>query len=76
MRYLIYTTAGSVPADQFELPASTSIRLWMWRNWPAYTVKGNAIKCFRSLDYELQIALSGFKWQVVFFPSCTDGAYF
>lgn len=26
----------------------------------AYTVKGNAIKCFRSLDYELQIALSGF----------------
>ncbi len=30
----------------------------------AYTVKGNAIKCFRSLDYELQIALSGFKWQV------------
>lgn len=33
----------------------------------AYTVKGNAIKCFRSLDYELQIALSGFKWRV-FFP--------
>lgn len=30
----------------------------------AYTVKGNAIKCFRSLDYELQIALSGFKWQL------------
>lgn len=38
--------------------------LWMWRNWPACTVKGNAIKRFRSLDYELQIALSGFKWQV------------
>jgi len=34
----------------------------MLRNWPAYTVKGNAIKRFRSLDYKLQIALSGFKW--------------
>lgn len=36
----------------------------LWRNWSAYTVKGSAIKCFRSLDYELQIALSGLKWQV------------
>lgn len=27
MRYLIYTTSGSVPADQFELLAPTSIRL-------------------------------------------------
>lgn len=34
------------------------------RKSSAYTVKGNAIKCFRSLDYELQIALSGFKWQL------------
>lgn len=44
------------------------------REASAWTVKGNAIKCFRSLDYELQIALSGFKWQL--FSHRADGVYF
>lgn len=73
MGHQLQAIAGYVPTDLFEqrkwasqhLPALDwcSFLLWMWRNWPAYTVKGNAIKCFRSLDYEQQIALSGLKWQ-------------
>lgn len=59
-----------------QLLPACSFLLWMWRNWAAYTVKaGNAIKCFRSLDYELQIALSGFKWQV-FSHRALMGVYF